>query len=296
MPKKVPVDVVLKLTRQGYNDAEIIKYLRSEGYSATEINDAINQAKIKMELARTAGMEPEEAIPEAEAYPEEYAEEEMLGEEMQPSIMEEEYAPAPEVAAPGAYPEGYTPEYVEEGEYTPVPSAEAPAPAEEAPMTMAPGAAPEAYPAYYYQPTTTTPAEAVEELAEEIINEKWEEFKAKVGDISELKSHIEARFKNIEDRMKRLESSFDKVQMNVTTQTQQSIRDVKALGTEFEALQQVFSQIMQPLMSSVKELRELTEEIKEIKEKKPEKVKAKKEKIKKVAENLEKIEKLGKKK
>ncbi|MEM2954860.1 MAG: hypothetical protein QW625_02855 [Candidatus Nanoarchaeia archaeon] len=279
MPKKVPVNEVLKLTRQGYTDADIIKYLRSEGYSSIEINDAINQAKIKMELARTAGME-EEFAPASEGYEVEGAAEEMPEyvpeteavpeEEMIPSIMEEGAAPE----------EVYAPEAVAEA------PAPAPAPTEEVPTE---GYYPSYAPGVYEAAAAAAPTEAIEELAEEIINEKWEEFKAKIGDVAELRSYIESRLKQIEDRVKRLEIAFDKVQLTMMSQVQASGREVKMLGSQMQAMQGAFSQILQPLVSSVKELRELSEEMKT----KATKPVAKK--IEKAVKKLEETEKKAKK-
>lgn len=287
MPKKVPVNEVIALSRQGYTDADIIKYLRSEGYSSTEINDAVNQAKIKIELARTARMEamPEgyedyseetgEAFPEVEeeeTTPEELAPEE----ELRPSIMEQEEAPLEEVYAP---------------------EAEVPAPGEEAPTEAAGGAGYPAYgygEAYYGAPALAAPAEAVEELVEEIINEKWEEFKAKVGDISELKRHIESRMKQLDDRIRRLELGFDKIQMTMMSQIQASGREVKTLETEVRAMQGAFSNILQPLVSSVKELREVSEEMKAKKGKVA--APAAKTKIQKLKKAVAKAEEISKKK
>lgn len=202
--KKVPVKEVISLSKQGYGDADIIQYLREQGYSATAINDAMNQAKIKLELERTAGGEYESE------------------EEMEPSIMSRETEEAP------------------------TPTGEA----EEA-----------AYPSQYYAGKSAS-AEAIEEIAEEIINEKWQEFKAKAGDISELRSYIESRLRSIEERIKRLEIAFDKIQTAMIGKVQEYGKDIKSLGSEMQALEGAFSKILQPLAGSVKELREVTEEMK----------------------------------
>lgn len=261
--KKIPIDEILNMSSQGYTDADIIKYLRSEGYSATEINDAINQAKVKQELARTAGAGEEEEFP--------LPEEGETGEEMEPSIMEqEEQAEGEEYVGE----EGQAPEYTEEGELPEAPAAgEGYAPAPEAEQ---------AYPYAYAKPSST---EAMEELAEEIINEKWQEFKTKVGDISELKTKVESRIRQIDDRLRKLESAYIKLQTAVVAQIKQSNEQVKSMSSEVDVLQNTFSQILQPLISSVKELRDLTEEIK------GKKTKIASEKLETAMEKLEKISK-----
>ena len=185
MPRRVPVDVVLSMIKQGYTDADIIQYLREEHYSPRQINDAINQAKIKFELAKTAGMEAGESEGEY------YEAESEPGQEMQPSIMSRgEEAEESE--------EHYYPE-----------SAETPTPETPTPEAPAPEAPAEAYPSAETEATST---EATEEIAEEIIKEKWEEFLRKVGNISEFKTYVESRLKSNEDRVRRLEKNIDRVQ------------------------------------------------------------------------------------
>ncbi len=296
MPKKIPVNEVLKLSRQGYTDADIIKYLRSEGYSSVEVNDAVNQAKIKQELVKTAGVEGSEfeGMEEAPSPSEEYAEapveesevsevgEEEIGEgEMQPSIMEqggegqevqEEYAP-----------EAPAPEYQE---------AEAPAPTEE--YAPAPQEYAQQYPYSYGTAAASTSNEAVQELAEEIINEKWEEFKTKIGDMTELKRYIGSKLKQVEDRVKRVELNFDKVQLGIMGQVKQYGSRIDSLDAEVQALQSAFSQILQPLVSSVKELRDVSDEIKTKKTRTPA-TKAKVEKLKKIVAKAEGISRRKKK-
>lgn len=63
MVKKALVEEVANLLSQGYSEAEIIAYLRDQGYSSVEIEDALNQAKVTLELAKTAG-ETLEEVPE----------------------------------------------------------------------------------------------------------------------------------------------------------------------------------------------------------------------------------------
>ncbi|MEM2017947.1 MAG: hypothetical protein QW585_01915 [Candidatus Pacearchaeota archaeon] len=76
------VDKIIRLAREGYSDAQIIKQLREEGYSPRQISDAFNQAKIKLELNK--GLE----VPRPEETKTEETEESA---EMEPSIASENY-------------------------------------------------------------------------------------------------------------------------------------------------------------------------------------------------------------
>lgn len=241
MKKRVPIGEILKLSREGYTDADIIKYLREEGYTPIQINDAINQAKIKLELARTAGIEPEEEYSDSD-----YDESEGDEEQMTPSIMSQEQ-PEEVYYAPPAQPQPMA------------------APAV-APTTTEPEEAyPYSYPYAYEAKAAST--ETMEELAEEIIEEKWRDFSKKAGNISEFKTYIESRLKNLDDRLKRIEKAFDKLQSVLLEKTREHGRDVKSLGSEMQALEGAFGKIIQPLTGSVKELRELSDELRRTKTK-----------------------------
>lgn len=265
MAKRVPVKEVLKLSKGGYSDADIIRYLRGQGYSPTQINDAMNQAKIKLELAETAGVEP--SYEDYGSEPAESAEQEAT----------EQGAAGPEAAgsAAGAG-AGMTPSIMTS--QTPAPST-APLPSAEAPAEQGGEAYPYQYPSTYGNQQNPS-AESMEEIAEEIINEKWQEFKKEVGDIKELKTYFESRLKDLTDRVKRLETSFDKLQAATMGHVQEYGRNVKNLGAEMQALEGSFSKILNPLVGSVKELRELSKGMKE-KTKKPKQTKKIKTKNKK---------------
>ncbi|MFA5084475.1 MAG: hypothetical protein WC475_03830 [Candidatus Paceibacterota bacterium] len=212
MAKKVNVDEVADLMKQGYTDADIIKYLEESGYSPKDINDAVNQARVKMELAETAG--------------EEYQTESSEGFEGE--------AEAPE----------------------------APVPAPRARQMPVPTPAP-SYGGYYPQQQSyqqeTNSTEAIEEIAEGIIEEKWSEFKAKFGDISELKSNFEARLNELSDRVKRIEAAMDRLHVATLSKADEQSRSVQALSSEVEALEGTLSKVIQPLVSSVKDLKENTD-------------------------------------
>jgi DNA-binding transcriptional MerR regulator len=74
------------------------------------------------------------------------------------------------------------------------------------------------YPAYPYQYPTQSQeqpkmdTEVIEEIAEEIVNEKWGEIKGKISDVIEWKIYAEKRISSVDDRIKRMEASMDRLQ------------------------------------------------------------------------------------
>lgn len=74
MPKRpIPTDIVIEMNKRGYNDVDIIKYLKQQGYTPVEMNDAFNAAKIKMELSRTPIEEPQAPVQQAPSYAPQHA-------------------------------------------------------------------------------------------------------------------------------------------------------------------------------------------------------------------------------
>jgi uncharacterized membrane-anchored protein YhcB (DUF1043 family) len=65
--RPIPTEIVIEMVKRGYNNVDIIRYLRQNNYTPVEINDAFNQAKIKLELSRTGESEIEQESPVLES-------------------------------------------------------------------------------------------------------------------------------------------------------------------------------------------------------------------------------------
>jgi len=165
--------------------------------------------------------------------------------EMAPSIMEQEI-PSPTM---------------------PVPSPRAPNPLQ---MQM-PQQQQEGYGYYPYQyPTSNEPqqpqpkmeTEAIEEIAEEIVNEKWQEVKGKISDVIEWKNYAEKRIVSVEDRIKRMEGALDRLQIALLGKVQEYGQNIRDLGSEMNSMQGAFSKVLSPLVDNVKELGRITEGMK----------------------------------
>jgi len=149
----------------------------------------------------------------------------------------------------------------------PVPRPTAAAPS---PMQMAPTMEYQ-YPTYPYQYPTAEPVqpkietEAIEEIAEEIVNEKWLEIKSKVSDVIEWKTYADKRLSSVDDRIKRIELSMDRLQGALLSKVQEYQRDIKNLGSEMAALEGAFGKILTPFVENMRELGKITGELKSAK-------------------------------
>jgi hypothetical protein len=151
---------------------------------------------------------------------------------------------------------------------------EAPAPVPQQQPQQAEEAAayyPYAYPTqpqFAQQQPQKVDTEMIEELVEEIINEKWQEFKTKVGDISEWKLYMEGRIKSVDDRLKRIELSMDRLQASLLGKVHEYTQNIKDFGAEVQSLENAFSKVLDPLITNIKELSKITDEMKKSKAKK----------------------------
>ncbi len=213
MPKAL--EMVMQLEKQGLNDVEIIAKLQEQGLSAQEINDALNQSRVKS------------AVSSSET-------------EMQPSIMTE-------------------PMVQEEEE----PSAPSPIKKRSQAVQYAQQQPVEEYQYEYTTQQGGVGVETIEEIAEEVVNERFNEIKKRVGEIVDFKQLINSRIAELDDRVKRIESSIDKLQLALLGRVQEFGQDIKYLGSEMQVMEGAFSKILNPLIDNIRELNKITERIKE---------------------------------
>jgi len=234
------------MQQSGNSRQEIVQNLLTEGYTQQQISDALNQASIKKGIEGNMANENQPSS------------------EMQVSALDQEpAAPPTEQAAPAAEPSA-------EGDI-PIPTP-TPPPVQEAAPEVAPGA--------YTQVPSQAPAQQVpsgaypqqvlpqggiggayedmQSLVEEIIDEKWREMLASLGDITAWKSHMADETEAIKQEILRIQSRFDNLQAAVLGKVDEYGTSVKDIGSEMKALEKVFEKILEPLTSNIKELGKIT--------------------------------------
>ena len=132
---------------------------------------------------------------------------------------------------------------------------------EEAPSPGEQGAAYFSYPQQETQRTTNT--EEIQEIAESIIDEKWQEFTTRLGDFNLWKDRIENEIVAIKQEIIRTQANFNNLQRAALGKVSEYSENISNLSSEMKALEQVFEKIMQPLTTNVKELGKITEKLKE---------------------------------
>ena len=105
----------------------------------------------------------------------------------------------------------------------------------------------------------------IHEIAEGIINERWEEFVAHIGDLAVWKERTETSILSIKQEIIRINQRFENLQTAVLGKVTEYDADIKDVHTEMKALEKVFEKITEPLVVNIKELGRITKELKGIK-------------------------------
>lgn len=209
------VNQVLELQQQGLSESEIIQKLIEQGNNPLEINQAIEQSKIKAAVAQSNSEMPESIEGGVQG--------------MQQSVMEEGQMPAPQQQ----FQEYLAPEQPQQ-QY-----AEYPYPQPQEQYSS-------------YQPAST---ENLTEITEQIIEEKINEIRKKLADISNYKLITDRKIKNIDERLKKIESYIEELQMKILGKISSSAESIQDVKKEMELMQDSFSKVINPLIDKTRAIK-----------------------------------------
>jgi hypothetical protein len=215
------LDKVMKMKESGVAEETIVKNLRQEGFPPKEIHEAISQSKIKEALTKEKNSET--APPEDSETLPYYSE----SPQNDPQYSEQE----------PAY------EYATEDQITPQPQQYQP------------------NQGYYqeYQPQQGgSNIETINDIAEQIVEEKTSEIKKKIASIANFKASAASDIEKINQRLDKLENNFNNIQSAILKKVGDYGDDIKNISKEMHATQESFSKILDPLTDNIRELRELT--------------------------------------
>ncbi len=211
------LDQVIEMQKRGMDDSEISRQLQNERVPTSEIYEALNQARVKSAIS-----------PEAE--------------EMQQSTMPPQYEqpmqgqmPDAQLAAPQ---QQYAPEYQQQ------------------PQDQYYAQTPQAYTGQeYYPPQPNIDPDTISEIAEQVVAEKFAEFKKKTGDLALFKETIQDKVADIDDRLRRIETSIDKLQQAIIGRIGEFGDSVSSIHKDLENLHDTTSKLMNPLIDNYRELK-----------------------------------------
>jgi hypothetical protein len=261
---KVPVTEVMRMRKQGLSNSQIVQALQRNGFQTHEIFDALSQVDIRpgspiMGFRQTpATGQPGMGV----NTPLDASGPGSLG---QPPIVAPPFADDTDATING--PQGLD-ELPEIGAAQPqqpelggLPIENEPVFREE-PIAFSPSTAPERY-------DNPNVSADVEEIAEAIIEEKWQDLMKDLNKLIDWKDKVEQRVAVLEQRFGDMKSSFDNLQKGVVEKVADYDKSVKDVGSEMKALEQVFQKIIPTLSENVNELSRITKGMKPQLQKKP---------------------------
>ena len=118
----------------------------------------------------------------------------------------------------------------------------------------------------YQQPEAEAPnvdEERMQEIAEAIIDEKWDEFAGDIKKVIEWKDKTEDRIAKLEQQLIDLRLSMDSLTKSIMGKISSYDQNIVDVGTEVKAMEKVFQKILPTLTESVNKLDRMTKGNKE---------------------------------
>lgn len=224
------LDRFLELQQQGMGEQDIINHLRHEGYQMKEIEDSINQAKIKSAVSQ----EPEQAM---------YNYSPETGYPAQTQYTQDQYAQTPTNIS-GEYPQAsyqpYDPSQVDPNQADPNYG----------------GFPQEGYEGYYpgMVPNST---DTITDIAEQVFSEKAGSLLKKVDKLVESDKRYKLEIEDLKERMKRIENSLDDIQKAIIGRIGEFGESTKMVQKDLDNIHKTLSKMMNPLIDNYNELKKL---------------------------------------
>lgn len=215
------LEQVSQMMNQGIPEQEIVARLRQQNVSPREINDALDQAQIKSAVSDTGYGNP--------------------GEGMQPSVMSEGQASS----APASLQDAYTPPTPQQGTY----SQQGYPPQDYYQGDEGGGYGYDDYGGYggydgYDAGTASGTTDTMIEVAEQVFSEKIKKIQKQVEEINEFKTLAQTKLDNSIDRLKKIETTMDKLQVAILDKVGSYGKNLDEIKKEMSMMQDSFGKIV----------------------------------------------------
>jgi hypothetical protein len=105
-------------------------------------------------------------------------------------------------------------------------------------------------------------SERIEEIAEAIIDEKWDMILKNVNKIIEWKATTESKLSRMEQEFSDLKSNFDNLHKAIIGKIGEYDKNILSVGTEVKAMEKVFQKVLPTFTENVSELSRITKSMK----------------------------------
>ena len=110
---------------------------------------------------------------------------------------------------------------------------------------------------------TSVDEERVQEIAESIIDEKWEEFSKDIKKVIDWKEQVEDRIAKLEQQIIDLRLSVDSLTKSIMGKISSYDQNIVEVGTEIKAMEKVFQKVLPSLTENVNKLDRMTKDYRE---------------------------------
>lgn len=240
------IDEVRQMQAQGMQDEQIVSALREKGLKYKDIVDALSQSRIKVAVEQPS---PEPALYEnlplspphssqEQAYPYPQAQQNAQSsqslpspnyEEMQPSIMSQEYAQNAQGDQQYSQ-QQYPQQYGQEQQY----------PQQE----YADYSAQQQYPDQYsYQYPGYVSSDIITEISEQVVAEKFSEIRKHLEKVLDLRTTFDAKISSIDERLGKMEKIIDILHSSVLRKVGDYITNIEDMKNELVQTQKTFAKL-----------------------------------------------------
>jgi hypothetical protein len=252
------VDTVRQMQTQGYKDSEIINSLQQQGISPREINDALNQSRIKNAVSDNSSENSQN-----NAFSSTQEIDGMQG--MQPSLSTQE-APQQDYGENQEYNQNYSQEdygnqYDQQDYSQGYPQGPIQPTTQEYSDNMPPQTSSQDY-GYgnYEDPYSaygTQGTDMMTETINQMINEKMDKTNKTISSLIEFKSLLTNKVEKIDERLKDVEKIINKLQMSLIRKANEQEQNITDIKNEMQHMQTSFGKIVNPLTDTVRDMEEL---------------------------------------
>ncbi|NPE27216.1 hypothetical protein HNV12_04410 [Methanococcoides sp. SA1] len=233
------LDRVIQMQQENKSDNEIMAQLQNEGVAPGEISNALQQAQIKNAVAPPQ----ETTVPEG----------------MQPSIMPDQSQPQTTQPTQPQTQELPVAQPQTQSAQPQLPPIQQPqTPQQQTPEYQPQEYYPETPQAYggqdYYGGQESYGTETISEIATQIAAETLADYKTKVGDVASFKNKIQNKVEDLDDRLKRIENSIDKLQQAIIGKIGEFGDSTAMIHKDLDNLHGTVANLMNPLIDNINAL------------------------------------------
>lgn len=108
------------------------------------------------------------------------------------------------------------------------------------------------------QPSPAEAPKGYEEMAEAIVEEKWQEFTRELGKMNEWKDATTSRLDKLDQSMTDMKADLENLHKAIVSKISEYDKNLLDVGTEIKAMEKVFQKVLPELTGSVAELSRIT--------------------------------------